>query len=367
MNKRTNIFLLLNLLCLPITGMAQIKVDDFYKKTDTDDTKAIQRAFRYIDSLGHGSIEFTGTKQYKISQSIELPRYGKGRRIIVINGNGCEIIAKEDINIFNRIPNDQKEALDKMMSTRFTINDFTFTSGNKAINVGATYGTSINRCNFVGQKIAAVDIQFGLNTAINHCISTNAKKDAFVLRCGNDWGGTTINSQSNHSVINMCRVYAAKGAGCSFKILGSGGVVLRDVISEGSHEAEYAIYFDRQGSTTVKLFTVQNFHLEHKLTKAAIYLKHTGIATIDGLFYQHAYKDFVLLYAGAGAEHITLKNIPYFVGGTVIKADNNETAWLVEQCDKAFYNKENWLIAETRKLPFYFKGSGYRYQVKEKY
>jgi hypothetical protein len=346
---------------------AQIKVDDFYRRTDVDDTRAIQQAFNYIDSLGHGSIEFTGTKTYKVSQSIELPRYGKGRRIIVINGNGCEIVGKEGINIFNRIPKDQKEALDKMMSTRFVINDFTFTSGNKAINLGATYGTSINRCNFVGQKIAAVDIQFGLNTEINHCISTNARKDAFVLRCGEDWGGNTINSQSNHSVINMCRVYAAKGAGCSFKILGSGGVVLRDIISEGSHEAAYAVYFDRQGSTTVRLFTIQNFHLEHRLTQAAIYLKHTGITTINGLFYQHAYKDFPLVHAAVGAEHITLKNIPHFVQGTIIKAENNETAWLVEQCAKEFYNDANWFVGSQRKLPFYFSGSGYRYQVKQKY
>ena len=354
----------------------QIKVSDYSRPHDKDGGIAIQRAFRAIDSIGHGSIEFDGTKTYIISKCIELPRISKnGRRIIVLNGNGCVLKAKTDsVCIFNRIPENQKEALNKMMSTRFTINDFTFMGGKKGINLGASYGSSINRCNFQNQKEAAIDIQFGLNTAINHCNSTNAFKDNYVLRTGEDWGGNGVNSQSNHSVISMSRVYARKDAKTAFKILGSSGVVLRDIISEGSKEIDYSVYVDKQKSTTVRLFTLENFHLEHAPIKAGIYIKSAGISKIDGLFYQLARADWPLIQAGANTDQITVKNIPHFVTGTVLQQDKSGdgAVWLLESCHKNFYDAANWRVKNKlgiyqKKLPYYFKGNGGKYQIDKTY
>lgn len=352
---------------------AQIKVEDFYRPKDgKDDAPSIQRAMNYIDSLGHGTVEFSGTKNYLLDSPIELPRYSKaGRRIIILNGNGCSITGKSGNDIFRRIPADQKEALDKMMSTRFLIRDFSFQGGKTAINLGASYGSAIENCNFTAPEDAAIDVQFGLSTSIRHCSVTNPKKDAFVLRCGNDWGGNTNNSQSNHSVIEMCRVYATKTTESSFKILGSGGVVLRDAISEGSNEANYSVYFDRLNSTTVRMFTVENFHLEHAPKIAGIYLNHTGIATIDGLFAQLSYKDFPLIMAAAGAEQITLRNIPHHVDGMVLYSGNNEVPWRLEYCHKSFYQAENWRVKTAKgcesKTPFYFSGIGGKFQIGQKY
>ncbi|MFN3917004.1 MAG: hypothetical protein ACK4K0_04605 [Flavobacteriales bacterium] len=354
-------------LALSFTSISQISVSDFSKKFPNDDTKAIQAAFDYLDSLGHGSLDFDGTKKYRIYKSIELPRYKtSGRRIFVINGNGCEIIAKPGFSIFNRIPKDQKEALEKMMSTRFSINDFTFTQGDKAINLGATFGSNINRCNFVAQYIAAIDIQFGLSTEINHCIATNCKSDAFVLRTGEDWGGNTNNSQSNHSVVNMCRVYAAKGAKTSFKILGSGGVALRDIISEGSNEVDYAVYFDKLSSSTVRMFSILNFHLEHSAKEAAIYIRNTGVTSIEGVYYQKAYAEFPLIHAAAGTDLVSLKYIPHYVAGTILKADNNDVIWRLEHCHNNFYEAANWRVKSKegyqKKIPFYMNGIKFRGQ-----
>lgn len=368
-----NRFLIVLFSALQFSAFSQLRVDDFYRKEDgRDDAPSIQRAFHKVDSLGRGSVEFTGTKKYIIQSTIQLPRYASsGRRMIIINGNGCEIQAKSGISIFKRIPKDQKEALDKMMATRFYINDFTFVGGDKAIDLGASYGSSIQRCNFVAQEIAAIDVQFGLNTEIHHCILTNPKKDGIVLRCGSDWGGSTNNSQSNHSVVSMCRVYAAKGGDACFRVLGSSGVVLRDIISEGSGECAYSIYFDRQNSSTVRLFKVENFHFEHAPRKAGIYLNHTGIATIDGLFYQLAFPEFPLIEAAAGAEQITLMNVPHFVTGTVLYAGNNEVPWRLEYCHKSFYQAQNWRINSAKgcekKLPFYFSGIGGKFQIKQQY
>lgn len=350
------------------TLYAQIRVADFYKSSPGDDTRAIQTALNYIDSVGHGSLEFDGTRTYRINKPLELPRYKtSGRRIIILNGNGCEVVAKAAVNIFNRVPVDQKEALNKMMSTRFVFNDFTFTGGNKAINLSATFGSSIHRCNFVAQNLAAVDVQFGLSTELSHCIATNCKKDAFILRCGEEWGGNNNNSQSNHSVVNMCRVYAAKGAKTSFKILGSGGVVLRDIISEGSNEVDYSVYFDRLSSTTVRMFTIQNFHLEHSTQKAAIYIRNSGVATVEGVYYQKGYAEFPLIHAGKDSQVIVLKNTAHYVAGTVIKAENNEVVWRLEYCNKSFYEAANWRIGSKSgyqtKLPFYLTGIKFRGQT----
>lgn len=355
------------------TLSAQVRVDDFYSKNESNnDTKAIQRAFNYIDSVGFGTVEFTGHKEYKITESIQLPRYRKsGKRMIIINGNGAQLNAGNGVIIFQRKPKDQDEALNKMMATRFLIQNLSFSGGEIAIELCATYGSAIQFCNFNGQNKAAIDVQFGLNTEISHCHINNAKTDAIVLRCGDDWGGNHNNSQSNHSVVSSCRIYAAKGANACFKILGSSGVILRDIISEGSGECNYSVYFDRQKSNCVRLFSIQNFHLEHKQLIAGFYFNHTGIATIDGLYYQLAYTDYQLVLAAATAEQITLRNIPHFVEGTVLSALSNEIPWRLEYCHKNFYVAANWRIegknGKEKKLPFYFSGIGGKYQIKQQF
>ena len=346
-----NLIILLTFSLLTSEVISQIRVEDFYRPSDGKDmSKAINRALEYLDEKGHGTLEFIGTQNYFVADDCELPRYSKsGRRIIIINGNGCKITAADSVNVFNRIPENQKEALNKMMSTRFVFNDLTISGGKKAINLGATYGSSINRCNFSGQKEAAVDVQFGLNTSIFQCNSTGAWKDNFILRTGADWGGSANNSQSNHSVMDMCRVYARNGAHSAFMVLGSGGCVIRDAISEGSSNIEYCIIIDRLNSSTVRLSKIENLHIEHKPTKAGIYIRFTGITTIDGLFYQTAYPDYALIYAAPGTNQITLKNIPHYVGGTVFKQEkaSKKPAWRLEYCHGNFSDPGNWRVLNS--------------------
>ena len=235
------------------------------------------------------------------------------------------------------------------MTTRFVFNDLTISGGRKSINLGATYGSSINRCNFSGQREAVVDIQFGLNTSIFQCNSTNAWKDNFIFRTGADWGGSANNSQSNHSVMDMCRVFARNGAHSAFMILGSGGCVIRDAISEGSSNIEYCVIINRLKSSTVRLNKIENIHIEHKPSKAGIYIKSTGTTIVDGLFYQLAYPDYALIYAAPGTNLVILKNIPHYVGGTVIKQEKagGKPFWRLEYCHKAFSKPEIWKVRNS--------------------
>lgn len=362
--------------CLAFALHAQVRVDDYHRKSDGKDfSRAIQRALDHLDSLGHGSVEFTGTRTYFVADDVELPRYSKfGSRIIILNGNGCQIKAADSVNVFNRIPGNQGEALHKMMSTRFVINDFEIRGGRKAINLGATYASCINRCKFIAQREAAVDIQFGLMTQINGCLATNCFKDNFVLRHGGAWGGNSFNSQSNHSVISSCRVYAKAGSKTAFKILASSGCVLRDIISEGSSDIQYAVYADRLTSTTVRLFRIENFHIEHAPKKAGIYVNITGITDIDGIYYQHGHEEYPLILAGPSADQVNVRNIPHWVKGTVIRQQRlgKGTAWKIDYCNKRFYLPENWRIrcadgVVEHKLPRWLSGQGYKGQLKKQF
>jgi hypothetical protein len=324
--------------------LAQIQVDDFIRANEKDHAIGINRAMVHIDSIGHGSLEFTGTKTYQIKSAIQLPRYQtKGRRIFILNGNGCKFLCHSDtVDVFKRLPKTQKEALNLMMATRFSFRDFTIRGGRKGINLGASYGSSILRCNFWGQKKAAIDIQFGLNTHIHHCNSTSAVEDNFILRTGADWGGSNRNSQSNHSVISMCRVYASKGAKTAFKVLGSNGVVLKDIISEGQHDIDYSVYYNSLGSPNVKLFQVSNFHLEHRPLKAGVFINGGGHAVLEGIYYQHAYKGYHFIEVGMRLSKVSIKNIPWFVTHSGIYYQNSSTEWLIEDCHKRFYSKSIW-------------------------
>ena len=368
-----HVFVFLLFVISAANGSAQVKVEDFRSKPGlSSDWHVIQAALCYVDSLGHGTLEFEGTRTYKINRSLELPRYSKrGSRILILNGNGCRIEAKKDtISVFRRIPKDQNEALNKMMSTRIHLNDFVISGGRKAIDLGATYSSSINRCMFENQKAAAVDIQFGLQTEINHCQVINNHNDGFVIRTGEEWGGSANNSQSNHTVLRSCRVYARKnGNGASVRILGSSGVVIDDFISEGGNN-EYAVYVDVQRSTTVRMLTLRNLHIEHIPEKCGIYLRSTGISKIDGIFYQLARPDWPLIYVPGGIQQVVLSNIPHFVTGTILKHDT-DAAWELDNVHEKFLNPENWRSRNregnyVKKPPFFSKGEGYLYQQKQK-
>lgn len=378
---KTNSLLVVVLLIffLPLSNsiLANIEVESFRENDKMSDVEVVQSALDKLGEQGQGKLIFDGSRTYDINQCLELPRYTKGaRKNFILEGNGAVMKATHDsVKIFNRIPKNQKEALDKMMSVRFVIEDFTFIGGTKGINIGATFGTTILRCNFHNQLEAAIDIQFGLQTRIEHCYATNCFKDNFILRTGEDWGGSGNNSQSNHSVIESCRVYARKGSHTSYKVLGSGGCVLSNIISEGSKEIDYAIYADRQGSTTVRYFKIDNFHLEHAPIKAGIYTRMTGNVDINGIFYQLSRKEFTLVHAGTKSGLINITNIPHYVSGTVMRQEQSGggAVWNVKYCSKHFYNPSNWRVKNKKtdeyesKLPYYFSGQGGSYQISKKY
>ncbi len=365
-------FLLSFLSLLSLAAQARLSVEDFRRSDDpANDAVFINRAMRYLDSAGHGCLQFDGSKTYRIQSPIQLPAGHLGKKyIFIIEGDGCRFNISKGVNAFERMPKHQKQA-HQFITHRFMIRNFTFYGGKRGIFLGATYGSKITDCNFIGQQEAAVEVQFGLQTTISNCQATNCLTHAFVLTYGEAWKGGFNASQSNHSVIESCKVFARDGAVSAFKVIASDGVVLRDNISEGSKNIRYSVFFHKRKATTVKMFRLENFHLEHAPSHAAVYIYSSGISTVDGLFYQLSRDEMPLVHAG-GDGQITLKNIPWFVSGTVIRNEGKERlAWRMEFCDPRFYKKTVWQSKEdgiwTSKFPRHFSARGGMRDINKEY
>jgi hypothetical protein len=132
----------------------------------------------------------------------------------------------------------------------------------------------------VGQSEIALDLRFCLMARVENVLVTNPGKRGFVVRHG-DWpGATATNSQSNSTVLEQCRVYASATTTKAFSVLNTGGVRISDCISEGS-SVDYDLFLSAtmNGQETgpasnpvVKSFKLENFHVEHRVRKASIYV-----------------------------------------------------------------------------------------------
>ena len=295
---------------------------------------------------------------YIISQSLELPRTGG---LVIINGQGANLKAKGDIDIFRSIPADQSQAM-IWNKTRYLIQDFgKVEGGGRGIFIGSSFNTVIRNIQFIGQTTAAIDLVFCLMSTLENILVTNVGHDGIVLRSAVDsqtgehlWKGSSYNnSQCNHTVVQSCRVYNKKECtGTSFKILQSTGVRLLDCISEGWPN-EHAVFFDAEKCTTAKLFSIENFHLEHVPTNGALCFRSNGsIVTVDGLYLQVGSKTSPSVWLMTNGNYV-FKNIPWWPEHAWVKSSNSPYV-VIEQSRSAFSDfSKNWVNSEKPGQPVY--------------
>lgn len=295
---------------------------------------------------------------YVVSESLELPRTGS---LVIINGHGANLKAKGGIDIFRSIPADQSQAM-IWNKTRYLIQDFgKIQGGGRGIFIGSSFNTVIRNIEFIGQSTAAIDLVFCLMSTIENILVTNVGHDGIVLRSGVDsqtgehaWKGTSYNnSQCNHTVVQSCRVYNKKECtGTSFKILQSTGVRLLDCISEGWPN-EHAVFFDAEKCTTAKLFSIENFHLEHVPTNGALCFRSNGsIVTVDGLYLQVGSKTSPSVWIMNNGNYV-FKNIPWWPEGAWVKSSNSPYV-VIEQSRSDFSNfSKTWVNTEKPGQPIY--------------
>lgn len=230
-------------------------------------------------------LSFSAAATYHAEGDIVLPR----QQYLVIDGKGAKLSLGVNSNGFVAAVPDQKTAAQRT-GDRYTIRDFAMiTGGKKAVDLQATLNSTVVNCRMTGQTEVAVDLRFCLMARLENVLVSNPVKRGFLIRCG-DWpGANTMNSQSNHTVLAQCRVYCSKTTTEAFSVLNTGGVRMTDCISEGA-QADHDLFLSARtdgneamgaNNAVVKAFTLSNFHVEHRLRKASIYVNMPPKATVN--------------------------------------------------------------------------------------
>lgn len=261
------------------------------------------------------SVVFSKAAVYRCNTDIVLP----DAQLLVIDGRGAKLILGPNSNGFTRRVADQREAL-RMTASRYAFRDFAAIEGGlKAIDLQATLGSTITNCRFTGQSEVAIDLRFCLMARVQNVLVTKPKNKGIVVRHG-DWpGATATNSQSNSTVLDQCRVYCDATTTAAFTVLNTGGVRMSDCISEGA-PADYDLFLSATmdgneenpaRNPVVKSFKLENFHVEHKVRVASIYVNMPvkSSVVLSNVYWNGTQTAPVLLYVSG---QVNLMDIGWF-------------------------------------------------------
>lgn len=264
---------------------------------------------------------FSAAASYKCAGDIVLP----DAQLLVIDGAGARLVLGPKSNGFTRGIKDQKDALART-SSRYLIRDFAaIEGGRKAVDLQATLGSIVENVRCKNQSEAAIELRFCLMARVSNVLVTNPAKRGIVVRPG-DWPGATwSNSQSNHTVLDQCRVYCSATTTQAFSVLHSNGVRVSDCISEGTpcdHDLFLSAAIDGDETrparnTVVKQFALSNFHVEHAARKASIYVNMPPRSSVelDGVYWNGRMSAPVIDYVSG---QLNLSNVGWWDDGFVI-------------------------------------------------
>lgn len=289
----------------------------------TDDYSAFQSMFDDLVTQGKNLPVIIPAGDYLINTSIDLPNIDDDKKTLLIQGYGARIDTSAlNISIFQRKVADQTEASSVISGTRYVIRGIFFygtnETGQTAIDIDASYMTVIENCYFT-RTGKGILLTFALNATIRNCEFTQVYDRPITLRSAGDdlagggavWtGGSLQYSASNASKIISCRVFGATTQHSAFTVLASDLVEIDGCISEGSG-ALYDVYFDYQGSTTVKNFIVKNIHCEAPNAKVNVKAAIGGSIIIDKI--RRSYPAALCDFSGSlGGSSIWISNIAYW-------------------------------------------------------
>ncbi|MBP6574948.1 MAG: hypothetical protein KA230_10890 [Flavobacteriales bacterium] len=283
-------------------------------------------------------VSFSAAAVYKCDGDIVLPDV----QLLVIDGKGCKLVLGPNSNGFTRRITDQADAA-KRTGSRYTIRDFaSIEGGKKAIDLKATLGSTVSNLRLVGQSEAAIDLRFALMTRVENVLVTKPAKRGIVVRIG-DWPGATwSNSQSNHTVVEQCRVYAMATTTQAFTVLHCNGVRMIDCISEGG-PCDHDLFLSAAiggnedqpaRNTVVKQFTLSNFHVEHAVRKASIHVNMPPKAVVDlsQIYWNGPQKAPVISYVSG---QLNLSDIGWFTDDMRIATRVTSPRINIDRCHSA--------------------------------
>lgn len=283
-------------------------------------------------------VSFSAAAIYTCDKDIILP----SRQLLIIDGRGCKLQLGPLSNGFTVAIADQKEAM-RRTANRYVIRDFgAIEGGRRAVDLRATLNSQIENCRMTGQAEVGIDLRFCLMARVRNVLVTMPKGKGIRVGCG-DWpGASTSNSQSNHTVLEQCRVYCSSTTTEAFTVLNTGGVHMVDCISEGE-QADYDLFLSatRDGQESygannpvVKSFVLQNLHVEHRLRKASIYVNMPAKSTVEltNIYWNNPIGAPVLLYMSG---QVNVSNIGWWNPDFRIVTRNTVPHINFDACHKA--------------------------------
>lgn len=267
----------------------------------TDDSAAFQAA---VDAVGgQGGTLVIPPGVYYVASKIVLPTLAVAgthtENRFLVSGYGATLWTDQAITIMGRVVPASYDSTGpnsvQMSSIRFVIEGITFsgwdgaasTAGSIGLDMYGQFGMRVADCMFTALDIGLRQTHC-LMTLVHSCITFGCISYGFQLRSGAGIysGGTTSNSGCNHTQFYSCRDAATTGALAGWHIRASGFVSLIDCIGEffnPVNEVDFA-----SDSSSVKAFTIRNFHNENNPSNAIFKLAMNvgGLAIVEDIFVQ---------------------------------------------------------------------------------
>lgn len=247
-----------------------------------------------MEYLGIHHMQVLDNKVYYIvtptSLYIPLPKYDRTKSSSTeggqfkIEGNSCIMRNASGAArvLLDRYPADQTEALNDMVSTAVHLSNITFYganltagSGDTGIRLSATKGSLLSGLRYRNLDIGQLQY-FNLYTTSIACQAQNCKTAGFKTEIPS-WTGASATGSGSQPYFLGCQAMIPADA-YGFYIGGADSGAIRDSVVEHNASAigAYGIYYNNNGSTVSKNFTIENIHIEQQYTGAAIGVRGNG-------------------------------------------------------------------------------------------
>lgn len=261
----------------------------------------------------------------------------KRTKKLTIDLGGCRLFDATIAGLpylIGRKPVDQNEALNIMQGYALNLcngelwGNATAATGT-LLDLGATFNSIVENVN-VAMAQRGIHFKFCLMSTIRNCMALSINQTPFIVDNG-DWSGAGLaNAQSNHTLIEQCRVFNRDNAYSAFSVIGASGTIIRQCISEGL-SPQYHVWWDSKGSTVVKDGKIEGLHIESGSKVAGVKGKlSSGYFMCTDVYSQY---DNVLFdfEATVGYPHVYIKRVPWFTPGSRLKTGSNAVGWNFEE------------------------------------
>ena len=305
------------------------------------------------------------TRDIGLTQSINLPKTFpadtatvKRTKKLIIDLGGCRLFDATTAGLrylIGRKPTDQNEALNIMQGFALHLRNGELWGNANAstgtlLDLGATFNSIVEDVN-VAMAQRGIHFKFCLMSTMRNCMALSINVTPFIVDNG-DWSGAGLaNAQSNHTLIEQCRVFNRDNAYSAFSVIGASGTIIRQCISEGL-APQYHVWWDSLGSTVVKDGKIEGLHIESASKVAGIKCKlASGYIYITDVYSQY---DNVLIDAEAtvGYPHVYVKRVPWFTPNSKLKTGSNAVGWNFEEVYFDVLNAATW-VGGVR--PYYWR------------